>query len=405
MTSRGRRGARCVPRRVEARGRLGRRRVDPDLLSPAAVTAAALSLPPPAGTTAAALVPARSRSRPRPLSSSSPPVRGRRSACRLLPHVAGRSEGRRRSRTAAVRVRGCERRRKAGSLAGGSDPSRRLDVTPMTWLGIDIGCISLKAALVGRADDIELYEQLLRDHTALFQTPADGLTPGRRPAAARRRLSAHQGEPERGRPAPPRRPASRPARRRHRRRARHGLRRPPRGRGARGRVRERVQGHRRGVAALHPRRRHRLRDGRRDLQVHPPRAGRRRRPVGIVDYQTNGDCAAGTGSFLDQQAGRLQLRGRGRRRRSRSAAERAGQIAGRCSVFAKSDMIHAQQKGYTPAGGAARAVRRGGAELPRRRRRRASTVEPPVAFIGGVAGQRGRRARRCARPSSWTTAT
>ena len=28
--------------------------------------------------------------------------------------------------------------------------------------------------------------------------------------------------------------------------------------------------------------------------------------VGIADYETNGDCAAGTGSFIDQQATRLQ---------------------------------------------------------------------------------------------------
>jgi len=69
--------------------------------------------------------------------------------------------------------------------------------------------------------------------------------------------------------------------------------------------------------------------------------------LGILDYSTNGDCAAGTGAFLDQQASRLQyavedigaiVEG----------AERAAQIAGRCSVFAKSDMIHAQQKGFTP---------------------------------------------------------
>ena len=30
-------------------------------------------------------------------------------------------------------------------------------------------------------------------------------------------------------------------------------------------------------------------------------------------------------------------------------AASAARIAGRCSVFAKSDMIHAQQKGYSPA--------------------------------------------------------
>ena len=29
--------------------------------------------------------------------------------------------------------------------------------------------------------------------------------------------------------------------------------------------------------------------------------------VGIVDYETNGDCAAGTGSFMDQQSSRLRF--------------------------------------------------------------------------------------------------
>ena len=68
----------------------------------------------------------------------------------------------------------------------------------------------------------------------------------------------------------------------------------------------------------------------------------------IVDYDRSGECAAGTGSFLDQQALRMQY-----------SVEEVGdlvctancgaRIAGRCSVFAKSDMIHAQQKGYSPA--------------------------------------------------------
>jgi len=105
--------------------------------------------------------------------------------------------------------------------------------------------------------------------------------------------------------------------------------------------------------------------------------------VGIIDYATNGDCAAGTGSFLDQQAGRLKyaieqvgpivLQ-----------AERAAQVAGRCSVFAKSDMIHAQQKGYSPA-----EVLRGLCNAVARNFRtavvRSHPVVPPVAFIGGVA--------------------
>jgi len=105
--------------------------------------------------------------------------------------------------------------------------------------------------------------------------------------------------------------------------------------------------------------------------------------LGIVDYATNGDCAAGTGSFLDQQAGRLKF--------SIDQvgpivlqADRAAQIAGRCSVFAKSDMIHAQQKGYSPAevlGGLCDAVARNF----RTAVVRSHPVVPPVAFIGGVA--------------------
>ena len=69
--------------------------------------------------------------------------------------------------------------------------------------------------------------------------------------------------------------------------------------------------------------------------------------TGIVDYQTTGDCAAGTGSFIDQQASRLlyEIEDVGD---IVIAAGRAANIAGRCSVFAKSDMIHAQQKGYQP---------------------------------------------------------
>jgi len=104
---------------------------------------------------------------------------------------------------------------------------------------------------------------------------------------------------------------------------------------------------------------------------------------GIVDYATNGDCAAGTGAFIDQQAGRLKysvedIGG------IVLSAERAAQVAGRCSVFAKSDMVHAQQKGYTPA-----EVLRGLCNAVARNFRtavvRSHTVEPPVAFIGGLA--------------------
>jgi activator of 2-hydroxyglutaryl-CoA dehydratase len=61
----------------------------------------------------------------------------------------------------------------------------------------------------------------------------------------------------------------------------------------------------------------------------------------------NTSCAAGTGSFLDQQARRLNLEGS--REISVSALKNQDprpDIATRCAVFAKTDLIHAQQEGY-----------------------------------------------------------
>ena len=59
-------------------------------------------------------------------------------------------------------------------------------------------------------------------------------------------------------------------------------------------------------------------------------------------------CAAGTGSFLDQQALRLNLEDTAHLSdmalKNHSAIP---DIAARCSVFAKTDLIHAQQKGYS----------------------------------------------------------
>jgi len=64
----------------------------------------------------------------------------------------------------------------------------------------------------------------------------------------------------------------------------------------------------------------------------------------IRDFAMNTICAAGTGSFLDQQASRMGLTieefGELALR-----SEKPPRVAGRCSVFAKSDMIHLQQEG------------------------------------------------------------
>src|SRR6056297_2151576 len=63
--------------------------------------------------------------------------------------------------------------------------------------------------------------------------------------------------------------------------------------------------------------------------------------------RTNTACAAGTGSFLDQQAVRLNLSGISRLSEIAAANNgRIPKIATRCAVFAKTDLIHAQQEGY-----------------------------------------------------------
>lgn len=65
----------------------------------------------------------------------------------------------------------------------------------------------------------------------------------------------------------------------------------------------------------------------------------------VADFAMNTVCAAGTGSFLDQQAARLNIPIEdfgGIALKSSNPVR----IAGRCSVFAESDMIHKQQMGH-----------------------------------------------------------
>jgi len=62
-------------------------------------------------------------------------------------------------------------------------------------------------------------------------------------------------------------------------------------------------------------------------------------------FQTNSLCASGTGSFLDQQMKRMNLTHSDVERIQ--PTRRIPSIASRCAVFAKSDLIHRQQEGYT----------------------------------------------------------
>jgi predicted CoA-substrate-specific enzyme activase len=104
---------------------------------------------------------------------------------------------------------------------------------------------------------------------------------------------------------------------------------------------------------------------------------------GVKDFNLNSICAAGTGSFLDQQAERMRLSIEEFGQLALRSAKPA-RIAGRCSVFAKSDMIHLQQIA-TPVedvvAGLCFAVARNvkGAIVRNR------PLRPALAFVGGVA--------------------
>lgn len=65
----------------------------------------------------------------------------------------------------------------------------------------------------------------------------------------------------------------------------------------------------------------------------------------VTDFAMNTVCAAGTGSFLDQQAGRLNVKIEDFGKIALQSTSPA-RIAGRCGVFAESDLIHKQQLGY-----------------------------------------------------------
>lgn len=109
----------------------------------------------------------------------------------------------------------------------------------------------------------------------------------------------------------------------------------------------------------------------------------------VADFAMNTVCAAGTGSFLDQQAARLNIpiEGFGELALKSTVPVR---IAGRCAVFAESDMIHKQQMGYSLpdilAGLCEALVRNYLNNVGK-----GKEILPPVVFQGGVAANVGMR--------------
>lgn len=107
----------------------------------------------------------------------------------------------------------------------------------------------------------------------------------------------------------------------------------------------------------------------------------------VADFAMNTVCAAGTGSFLDQQAARLGISieefGNLALRANHSV-----RIAGRCTVFAETDMIHKQQMGHTVedivAGLCDSLVKNYLNNVCR-----GKEILTPIVFQGGVAANRG----------------
>jgi len=257
----------------------------------------------------------------------------------------------------------------------------------MAFLGIDIGCISLKAALVGDADELDLLTRGAAQAPDLFHLLPSGLAQaGPHPVLATRYRRIKGSPSEATAALLDELFAVVPA----------GSVRGVRVTGSGGRLisqaleatyENEFKAIARGLSGLHP-----------DVVTVFEMGGETSKflrldtdgttgRTGIADYQTNGDCAAGTGSFMDQQASRLlyEIEDVGG---IVIAAGRAANIAGRCSVFAKSDMIHAQQKGYQPP-----EVLKGLCDAVIRNFKGTITkgkiIEPPVAFIGGVAANQG----------------
>jgi len=109
----------------------------------------------------------------------------------------------------------------------------------------------------------------------------------------------------------------------------------------------------------------------------------------ISDFSMNTLCAAGTGSFLDQQASRLGLTIEEFGRLGLKSTN-PPRIAGRCSVFAKSDMIHLQQiatPDYDIVAGLCYALARNF----KSNIGKGKIFVKPVSFQGGVAANVGMR--------------
>ncbi|MFQ6103444.1 MAG: acyl-CoA dehydratase activase [Candidatus Glassbacteria bacterium] len=256
----------------------------------------------------------------------------------------------------------------------------------MAYVGFDIGSISLKLAVLFEQTEREYYEKLINGCPEYFFSSGQAQSGREEPLIAVSRYRRAMGEPIKALDLLLTElfrlfPVSKV----------QGF----RGTGSGGRLAARLLGVKyeneflaitRGIATLHP-----------DVLTVFEMGGENSKLINlekdekgfinIQDYSTNGDCAAGTGSFMDQQAKRMgyDIEDVGD---IVMDASKASKIAGRCSVFAKSDMIHVQQKGDQPPeilkGLCEAVVRNFKASIAKGKK-----VSPRVAILGGVAKNKG----------------
>jgi len=140
----------------------------------------------------------------------------------------------------------------------------------------------------------------------------------------------------------------------------------------------------RAIGAFHPEARTVIEIGGQDSKLLSVRWDAASRQMLLEDFAMNALCAAGTGAFLDQQAERLGISIDEEYARLALSSTSPARIAGRCTVFAKSDMIHLQQVGTALPDilmGVCLAMARNFTTVMGKGKR----FTPPIMFQGGVA--------------------
>ena len=145
-----------------------------------------------------------------------------------------------------------------------------------------------------------------------------------------------------------------------------------------------IVAHSRSAGHFHPDTRTIIDIGGQDAKMIMVRYDGDRKKMEVEGFSMNTICAAGTGSFLDQQASRMGVSIEKEFGELAMKSVKPPRIAGRCSVFAKTDMIHLQQQGtpdYDIVAGLCFAL----ARTFRSNICRGKELKPAVSFHGGVA--------------------